>query len=67
MSGGGSIIVFGLMIVTAIVLVIGIIFMARGGEANAKYSNKLMSLRVLFQALAIAAVALLLLIKQKSG
>ena len=34
--------------------------MARGGEFNAKWSNKMMRYRVLFQAIALAVFALLL-------
>ena len=47
------------MIATLAVLVVGIIFMAIGGNLDKKYANKLMSLRVLFQALAIAALGLM--------
>ena len=38
----------------------GLIAMARGGEFNAKWSNKMMRYRVLFQAIAIAVFAVLL-------
>ena len=60
---GLTILLLGLMAVTLVVLVIGIALMARGGEANRKYGNKMMALRVTFQGLALACVALLLLIK----
>lgn len=40
-------------ILTIITLAIGVILMARGGQLNEKYSTKLMSLRVLFQAIVI--------------
>lgn len=49
------------MAATVVVLVAGIGLMARGGEANKKYGNKMMVLRVTFQGLALAVVALLLL------
>ena len=42
-------IIFSLL--TAIILIIGIFAMARGGEFNKKHSTKLMSLRVSLQAL----------------
>ncbi len=60
--GVGAIILIGLMAATVIALVIGITLMARGGEANRKYGNRMMVLRVTLQGLALALVALLLLI-----
>jgi hypothetical protein len=36
-----------------IVLITGVVGMARGGDFNAKYGNKLMRLRVILQGLAI--------------
>ena len=36
----------------------GVVGMARGGEFNARYGNKLMQARVVFQGLAIAFLAL---------
>ena len=36
----------------------GVVAMARGGEFNARYSNKLMQARVICQGLAIAFLAL---------
>lgn len=56
-----SVILVVLMGVTTVVLIIGILMMARGGEANRKHSNKLMVMRVAFQALALGAFALILL------
>jgi len=47
--------------VTLLVLIIGLVFMATGGKLNTKYSNKLMSLRVLAQAIAIVCIGLLYL------
>lgn len=63
MGSLGAILLPLLMGATVIVLVIGILLMARGGEANRKYGNKMMVLRVTFQGLALALVALLLLMK----
>ncbi len=63
MQTGLAIVMFGLMAATAIVLLIGITLMARGGEANRKYGNKMMVMRVTLQGLALACVALLLLMR----
>ncbi len=40
-------------VVILVVLIVGIVIMAVGGKANAKYSNKLMTLRVILQAIVI--------------
>ena len=45
-----------LLIVVAIVLILGIGTLFKGGEASKKYSNKLMQLRVLFQFIAIVVL-----------
>jgi hypothetical protein len=42
-----------------IVLLTGVVGMARGGDFNARYGNKLMRLRVLLQGLAIVLFILL--------
>ena len=42
-----------LLIVVAVVLVLGIGTLFKGGETSKKYSNKLMQLRVLLQFMAI--------------
>tara|TARA_B110000438_G_C15672854_1_gene588927 strand:+ start:745 stop:948 length:204 start_codon:yes stop_codon:yes gene_type:complete len=42
-----------LLIAVAIVLILGIGTLFKGGETSKKYSNKLMQLRVLFQFIAI--------------
>ena len=42
-----------------IVLLTGVVGMARGGAFNAKYGNKLMRLRVILQGLAIVLFVLL--------
>ena len=65
MSSGGTILLLVLMGVTAVVLVGGLLLMARGGEANRKYSNKMMVMRVVFQALALAVMAVLLMMSDK--
>ncbi|MEE9140667.1 MAG: twin transmembrane helix small protein [Alphaproteobacteria bacterium] len=45
------------------VLVLGVLSMLGGGDFNKKYSNKLMQMRVGFQATALALLALLFLMK----
>lgn len=45
------------------VLFAGIFAMARGGEFNKKYGNRLMRMRVIFQGIAILLFALAFLIK----
>ena len=45
-----------LLIVVAVVLILGIGTLFKGGETSKKYSNKLMQLRVLFQFIAIIAL-----------
>jgi hypothetical protein len=45
-------------IATLFVLIAGIVFMAKGGKLNAKYSNKLMTMRVMLQAAAIIIAAI---------
>ena len=59
----GNLILMGLMVAVAVVLVIGIVLMARGGEANRKYGNKMMVLRVALQGLALALLGAMALMK----
>lgn len=63
MSGVGAILLIGLMLSVVVVLVGGIALMARGGEPNRKYGNKMMMWRVTLQGLALALVAALLMAK----
>ena len=42
-----------LLMVVAVVLILGIATLFKGGESSKKYSNKLMQYRVLFQLIAI--------------
>ena len=48
-----------LLIVVAVVLILGIGTLFKGGETSKKYSNKLMQLRVLLQFIAIIILVLL--------
>jgi len=41
---------------TALVLLFGVLTMARGGKFNRKYGNKLMRLRILMQAIAVVLI-----------
>jgi len=50
------------MALTLGVLFTGIIAMARGGEFNRKYSNKLMRMRILAQGLALLFFAIAMMI-----
>jgi hypothetical protein len=50
-----------LLLAVVVVLVAGIVVMARGGDANRQLSNKLMGARVALQAAALAVVLLLML------
>ena len=45
-----------LLIIVAVVLVLGIGTLFKGGETSKKYSNKLMQYRVLFQFIAIVVL-----------
>ncbi|WP_340148414.1 twin transmembrane helix small protein [uncultured Sneathiella sp.] len=44
------------VIATALVLFFGVLTMARGGEFNRRYGNKLMRLRILVQAVAVILI-----------
>ncbi len=50
---------FALMFATAVALVVGLVFMARGGAVSEKYSNKLMVARVALQGGAILLLGLI--------
>ena len=58
MISGTSVKILGivLLIMVAVVLILGIGTLFKGGETSKKYSNKLMQLRVLLQFLAIVAL-----------
>ena len=53
------------MLATLGVLFLGMFSMAKGGEFNRKYGNKLMRLRVIMQGLAILLFLLLILVVKK--
>lgn len=62
----GNVILVGVMLLVAGVLVTGVVVMARGGETNRKYGNKLMAWRVGLQGLALAVLGILFLLSDKS-
>ncbi len=64
MATFGIVLLLALMVATVVVLVSGIVLMARGGEANRKYGNKMMVARVAFQGAALLVLVLLLLAKK---
>lgn len=49
------------MLATLAALATGVIIMAAGGDANARWGNRLMVARVAFQALAVALIGLAML------
>jgi hypothetical protein len=62
MSDVLTILLFVAMGVTLIVLIAGLVSMARGGEFNRRNSNRLMRLRVLFQGIAVLIFIVLIFI-----
>lgn len=64
MHVAGIALLIGLMLATLAVLVGGIVLMARGGEANRRYGNRIMVARVALQGAAVALLVLLLMIKK---
>ena len=59
----GNMVLLVLMAVVALVLVAGVVLMARGGEVNRKYGNKMMVLRVTLQGLALVLLGVLALFR----
>ncbi len=57
-----SIVILIFMIAAAVVLVVGVIAMAVNGKFNKQNSNKLMRMRLYFQASALVVVVLLVLL-----
>ncbi|MBD1156741.1 twin transmembrane helix small protein [Pelagibacterales bacterium SAG-MED20] len=51
-----KILAIALLIIVAVVLILGIGTLFKGGRTSKKYSNKLMQLRVLFQFIAIVVL-----------
>ena len=57
-----SIVILIFMIAAAVVLVVGVIAMAVNGKFNKQNSNKLMRMRLYFQAIALVVVVLLVML-----
>jgi uncharacterized membrane protein YidH (DUF202 family) len=57
-----SIVILIFMIAAAVVLVVGVIAMAVNGKFNKQNSNKLMRMRLYFQASALVVVVLLVML-----
>lgn len=55
------------IVAVAIVLAIGLGGFVAGGEFNRKYGNKLMRLRILFQAIAVALILLYVFLRSQGG
>lgn len=55
-----------LMLATLAVLVAGVVLMAKGGELNRKYGNKLMTARVILQGSVLLLLALMFLIGSRA-
>ena len=55
------------MLITLGVLFAGVITMARGGETDRRYANKLMRARIIAQAVALALFAIAMLLAKKGG
>jgi hypothetical protein len=64
MSTGLVILLFVALGLTALVLFTGLFSMVRGGEFSKKYGNRLMRLRVLFQAIAIVIFVIVLYFRE---
>ncbi len=55
------------LLATLGVLFFGLFTMARGGEFNARHSNRIMRWRIIFQALTVLAFVTMLLFTQNAG
>lgn len=55
------------VVAVAVVLMLGIGGFAKGGAFNRKYSNKLMQLRILMQALAVGLILLYIFLKRQGA
>ncbi len=63
MSGGFGVVIGLALALVLAALVLGVLSMARGGEFNAKYGNKLMRARVIAQFVALALMVLAFLMR----
>ena len=63
MSGGFGVVIGLALALVLAALVLGVLSMARGGEFNAKYGNKLMRARLITQFVALALMVLAFLMR----
>lgn len=56
-------IILAVMLAVVVVMVIGLVLMAKGGKANEKYGNKLMVARVTLQGLAVLLLGMMYFVK----
>ncbi len=63
MSGGFGVVIGLALALVLAALALGVLTMARGGEFNAKYGNKLMRARVIAQFVALALMVLAFLMR----
>ena len=62
----GEILLIVLMVATAVVLMVGIGVMIKGGQFNQKYGNKMMTLRVSLQGATLLLLGVLFLLSDRS-
>ena len=55
------------IISVVVVLAIGLVGFAAGGEFNRKYANKMMRLRIVFQAIAVVLILLMIYLRSQGG
>ena len=55
------------ILAVVVVLMIGLGSFTKGGEFNRKYSNKLMRLRIIGQAIAIVLILIFVVLRQSGG
>jgi hypothetical protein len=67
MGSIGFILLIALMLATAGALIIGIVAMAKGGDFNQKYGNKMMVIRVSLQGATLLLLGILFLISQSKS
>ncbi|GAB5435426.1 MULTISPECIES: twin transmembrane helix small protein [Roseobacteraceae] len=61
------VVMLGAMFAVVLVLAIGIGGFGAGGKFNAKYANKMMRLRILFQAIAVILIVLYVYLRGQGG
>lgn len=62
-----TILMIAAMAITVLILFTGVVSMAKGGEFNRKWSNRLMRYRIVAQAVALAMFALAIFLIKNGG